>query len=105
VAAKAIRGPMHLMIISTQVIGMDRLTATQQIINNANTMPHAWMVLFVHRIIMNDVGCIHIIQHLTIFAALMRLPQDPSVHAGIIYQFDGDNLAIPTTIFAPTAIL
>jgi hypothetical protein len=110
--AEAIRGPMNLMTISPQGVGMDGPTAAQQVVNNADTMPQAWMALFIDPTIPNDVGRIHIVHRLTLFAAPMGATQDPAVH-NVIYGFDGDllagsqvqNVAVPLGTFAPTAIL
>jgi hypothetical protein len=111
-AAEAIRGPINLMTISTQGIIMDGPTAACQIVNNADMMPQAWMVLFLDSTNWNDVGHIHIVHRLTLFAAPIGVAEDPPIH-DIAYGFDGDlleglqvsNWAIPMTTFVPTAIL
>jgi hypothetical protein len=78
---------MNLMTISPQGIGMDGPTAAQQVVNNADTMPQAWMVIFTDPTIPNDVGRIHIVHCLTLFPAPMGATQGPVVH-NIIYRFD-----------------
>jgi hypothetical protein len=110
--AEAIRGPMNLMTISPQGVGMDGPTAVQQVVNNTDTMPQAWMVLFTDPTIPNHVGRIHIVHRLTLFTAPMGATRDLAVH-NIIYGFDKDllagsqvqNVAVPLEAFAPTAIL
>jgi hypothetical protein len=70
------------------------------------------MVLFTDPAIPNNVGRIHIVHCLTLFAAPMRATQDPTVH-NIIYGFYGDllagsqvqNVTVPLGTFAHTAIL
>ncbi len=70
--AETIRGPMNLMTISSQGVGMDGPTTAQQVVNSADTMPQAWMVLFTDPTIPNDVGRIHTVHCLTLFAAVGR---------------------------------